>query len=105
MASNHKMEVLQKQNDDAQFYLQRPTVIFSFMVLKSNNGSCLSSYVFSVSITVTTTSTAHHIILSVRTSHMCTCSVYVLITYVCVSYSVLSSTPIYSYVSNLLRIS
>ena len=34
---------------------------------------------------LTTTSTTHHIILSVRTNHVCTCSVctYVLIMYVC----------------------
>jgi hypothetical protein len=105
MASNQKIEVLQKQNGDAQFYFQRSTVIFRFMGPQSNNEPYLSSSVFSVSLTVTTTSTAHHIILSVHTDHMCTCSVYVLITYVCVSNLVLSSTLIYSYVSTLLRIS
>jgi hypothetical protein len=45
---------------------------------------------------LTTTSTTHHIIFSVRTNHMCTCSVctYVLIMYVCATQSVLSSTLI-----------
>ena len=69
--------------DDAQFYFQRSTIIFSLIGPKFKVPQWTYVPVYSVypiaSLTVhsilTTTSTTHHIILSVHTNHMCTFSV------------------------------
>ena len=74
---SQKWKLLHKQNGDAQFYFQRSTVIFRFMGPQSTMSRTyvpVYSFYPTASLTVrsilTTTSTTHHIILSVRTNHM-----------------------------------